>query len=338
MQRKWVKYCEDHAASINISFGEKERKAEKSFIVDNYRDVIHKAIYRMCTIGVIDDYTENYTEKTLRIVAVRRKEEDYYNWLKRFLMRYYTETRADSEVEVAKNYKGENAIQKCLGYLTEFIYTKIAKKRWQAMWDMDSFCREAIEQKKGWLEANEDLKDFVYYYFNSKYAREGYTTESGEPFSLTDDTEDGKISSFDIVFKYMRVVDDDITGAEGSPRDNIKHLQGAVRLIRRSLTDANPALDLLNVFCLMFLKKEIEASEHLKNELWSSYHQGYCDFRDSSVDILSFLENMKKFSDEMKRRNVIDDGQLQELIQWQAEAEIVYQAKWFKSFSEKFTS
>lgn len=338
LQQKWVKYCEDHAASINISFGEKERKAEKSFIVDNYRDVIHKAIYRMCTIGVIDDYTENYTEKTLRIVAVRRKEEDYYNWLKRFLMRYYTETRADSEVEVAKNYKGENAIQKCLGYLTEFIYTKIAKKRWQAMWDMDSFCREAIEQKKGWLEANEDLKDFVYYYFNSKYAREGYTTESGEPFSLTDDTEEGKISSFDIVFKYMRVVDDDVTGAEGSPRDNIKHLQGAVRLIRRSLTDANPALDLLNVFCLMFLKKEIEASEHLKNELWSSYHQGYCDFRDSCEDILSFLENMKKFSDEMKRRNIIDDGQLQELIRWQAEAEVVYQAKWFKSFSEKFTS
>lgn len=303
----------------------------------NYRDVIHKAIYRMCVIGVIDDYTENYVENKIRIVAECRNEEDYYNALKRFLVRYYTETKADIEVEEAKKLKGENAIQKCLSYLTEFVYTKVAKKRWQAMWDMHSFCKEAIEQEKGWLEANEDLKDFIYYYFNSKYAREGYTAESGELFSLTDDTDAGKKSSFDIVFKYMRVVDDDITGAEGSPRDNIKHLQGAVRLIRRSLTDVNSALDLLNVFCLIFLKKEIEGSEHLKKELINSYYRGYCDFRDSCQDLKLFWENMKKFSCELKKRNVIDDDQMAQLEEWQAEAEVVYQSKWLKGFAEKFT-
>ena len=334
----WIKKCKEHAKDIGVSFEKEDQDKEVDYIKTEYRNFIHKAIYRMCTIGIVDDFTENYGDRTLRVVVERKEDKDYYNSLKSFLMRYYTEPRAELEVDKARRGKGESDVQKCLGYLTKFIYQKVAKKRKQAMWDMDSFCRGAIAQEKGWLEVNEDLKDFIYYYFNSKYAREGYTTESGEPFSLTDDTEEGKISSFDIVFKYMRVVDDDITGAEGSPRDNIKHLQGAVRLIRRSLTDANPALDLLNVFCLMFLKKEIEASEHLKNELWSSYHQGYCDFRDSGEDILSFLENMKKFSDEMKRRNIIDDEQLQELIQWQAEAEVVYQAKWFKSFSEKFTS
>lgn len=337
LQRSWVKNRQDHAEKIGAHFGKRETDDEKKFIVDNYRDVVHKAIYRMCSIGVIDDYTENYRDGTLRIVAIRRNDEDYYASLKRFLMRYYTETRAEAEIAKARDMKGENSIQKCLAYLTEFIYSKVAKKRWQAMWDMDSFCREAIASQKPWLEANEDLKDFIYYYFNSKYAREGYTTESGEPFSLTDDTNGGKESSFDIVFKFMRVVDDDITGAEGSPRDNVKHLQGAVRLIRRSLTDANPALDLLNVFCLMFLKKEIEGSEYLKKGLWSSYHQGYCDFRDSSDNIATFLANMKRFSDELKKRNVIDREQIQQLRQWQAEAEVVYQAKWLKTFAVNFT-
>lgn len=41
----------------------------------------------------------------------------------------------------------------------------------------------------------------------------------------------------------MDVVDDNVVGSSGSPKDNIKHLQGAIRLIRRSLTDSNPALD-----------------------------------------------------------------------------------------------
>lgn len=337
LQRSWVRNRQNHAEQIGTAFGQREIDAEKAFIVENYREVVHKAIYRMCSIGVIDDYTENYRDGTLRIAAVRREEEDYYASLKRFLMRYYTEARADAEIARAHTFKGDNAIQRCLAFLTEFIYSKVAKKRWQAMWDMDSFCREAVSSQKPWQEANEDLKDFIYYYFNSKYAREGYTTESGEPFSLTDDADGGKVSSFDIVFKFMRVVDDDITGAEGSPRDNIKHLQGAVRLIRRSLTDANPALDLLNVFCLMFLKKEIEGSEYLKKELWSSYHQGYCDFRDASENIADFLFNMRRFSDELRRRNVIDAEQMMQLSQWQAEAEVVYQAKWLKTFSVNFT-
>lgn len=334
--QSWVKNRRAHAQDVGIEFDHRKKEEEEKFIANNYRDVIHKAIYRMCSIGVIDDYTENYLDGTLRIVAIRRKEEDYYFSLKRFLMRYYTESRADAEVLRAREFKGENAIQRCLAYLTEFVYLKVAKKRWRAMWDMDTFCREAVISQKHWLEVNEDLKDYVYYYFNSKYARTGYTTESGEAFSLTDDTEGGKVSSFDIVFKFMRVVDDDIAGSEGSPRDNVKHLQGAVRLIRRSLTDANPALDLLNVFCLMFLKKDMEGSEYLKSELWSSFYQGYCDFRDSSHDILGFFSNMGRYASALKNRNIIDVGQAKELERKQAEAEVVYQGKWLKDFVVKY--
>lgn len=337
LQKFWVKYQQNQAKKTGRPFGPCEKEAEKKSIVDNYRDAVHKAIYRMCSIGVIDDYTEDYRGGTLSVVVICRDEEDYYASLKRFLMRYYTEARADAEIGKAKNMKGANAIQRCLAFLTEFIYSKVAKKRWQAMWDMDSFCRASIDANKPWLEANEDLKDFIYFYFNSKYARAGFKAANGQPFSLADDTNGGKISSFDIVFKFMRVVDNNIMGAEGSPRDNVKHLQGAVRLIRRSLTDANPALDLLNVFCLMFLKKEIEGSEYFKKELWSSYHQGYCDFRDASPDVMVFLHNMKKFSDELWKRKVIDQDQLQQLYRWQAEAEVVCQARWLKTFAVNFT-
>lgn len=90
-------------------------------------------------------------------------------------------------------------------YLTEFIYDKIAIKRKRSIDDIRSFCIQGINETKNWKEVNEDLKDFLYYYFNSKYARDDYQTEDGVPYSLTNDTDRGKTSSFNTLFKYSYV-------------------------------------------------------------------------------------------------------------------------------------
>ena len=209
-----------------------------SYVDDSYADIA-KAIYRMCVIGLIDDFTQDYSTRTFRILSTRKPNGSYFNRLKDFLMRYYSEERAENEVEKASVRKGQNEIHKCLGYLTEFIYDKVALKRKRAIDDMRNFCLVGIDDTKDWKEINEDLKDEIYYYFNSKYAREGYKTDNDEEFSLLDETDRGRVSSFDILYKYMRVVDSDVIGVSGSPKDNIKHLQGAVRLIRRGTTDTN---------------------------------------------------------------------------------------------------
>ena len=140
--------------------------------------------------------------------------------------------------------------------LTPFLEIPLlecALKRKRAIDDIRNFCNVGIDTTSGknWLEINEDLKDEIYYYFNSKYAREGYKTDNDEDFSLLDDTDRGKNSSKDILYKYMRVVDADVMGISGSPKDNIKHLQGAVRLIRRSIADTNATLIMLNAYCLI---------------------------------------------------------------------------------------
>lgn len=57
-----------------------------------------------------------------------------------------------------------------------FVYKSIADKRARGILDMEQFCNMAISSKKDWKETNEELKDFIYYYFNSKYAREGFVT------------------------------------------------------------------------------------------------------------------------------------------------------------------
>jgi hypothetical protein len=222
---------------------------------------------------------------------VRKPDGAYYEGLKRFLMRYYSEGRASELIKDVKNYKGQNEIEKCLGYLTEFIYSKIAVKRKRAIDDMRLFCIQGLDDTKNWKEVNEDLKDFIYYYFNSKYANDDYIADNGEPFSLTVDTDRGKVSSFEIVKKYMRVIDNDLTDAGGTPIDNLKHLQGAVRLIRRSLTDNSPSLGLLNFFCLINLGTNNNSS--LEEELTDDYRQSmitFADMTESSEEYWKFFE------------------------------------------------
>lgn len=296
---------------------------------------IEKAIYRMCCVGIIDDYTRDYQNRQFRIVTKRRSDDDYFRHLKLFLMRYYTDERADVEMRKAYEYRGDNAMQKCLGYITEFVYNKIAKKRERAISDMESFCQQAVNSKTDWIETNEDLKDFIYFYFNSKFARDNYIAENGEPYSLTADTEHGKRSSYDILFKYMNVVDDDIVGSSGSPKDNIKHLQGAVRLIRRSLTDSNPALDLLNVFCLLYLN--VQDNKNLQEETRNSFKNGYKEFKARTTGYQDFYDKMELFTQRLLEKGAVTTDQLEPLEKWKLEVEAELQLDWLKEFKKQYT-
>lgn len=244
-----------------------------------YKVAIQKAIYRMCIIGLIDDFTEDYFQRTFRITTVCQDESRYYDYLRLYYRKYYSEDRVNVMIEEVKQLaKVDGAIMACLKHLTSFIYRSIADKRARGIMDMEQFCNIAINSSKDWKETNEELKDFIYFYFNSKYAREGFVTYDSSvkqevSFSLKDDTNhefhiENEITDFELTKKYMRVVDSDIVNND-SQMDNIKHLQGAVRLIRRALAEMNPVLNLLNVFCILFLEQQ--KNEQLEAELYDDY-------------------------------------------------------------------
>lgn len=249
---------------------------------ESYAD-LSKAIYRMCCIELIADFTQDYKESKFRIVSTRKEGTEYYEGLQRFLRRYYTVERSKLEIAKVKSIVLPDhdlepiraEIYRCLSFLTEFVYDKISEKRKRAMDDMRNFSVEGIQPGISWINANEKLKDNLFYYFNSKFAREDYVADNGEDFSLTMDTDYGKESNSDILFKYLRVIDDEIVGV-GTPLDNVKHLYGAVRLISRSLTDHNPALYLLEVFCLAYMGTR--KNENLENQLKLRYNEGMVEF------------------------------------------------------------
>ena len=310
-------------------------KLKKIETSEDYQALLEKAIYRMCCIGIVDDFTRDYAERTFRIVAKRKPDGAYYQGLKRFLLRYYTEERAELEMQRAYSFRGQNETQKCLGYLIDFVYQKIATKRKQATDDMERFCNDAVHNNNNWLEVNEELKDFIYFYFNSKYAREGYTVEiNGEtvPYSLTDDTQRGLFSSYDILFKYMKVIDDELVN-EGTPKDNVMHLQGAVRLIRRALTEPNPALALLNVFCIKYLKS---STTNALAELKRSYIEGYSEFRNRTESIDDFQDKMKQFKGMLLAKNIVTNDDIQQFELWELLYEFSLQATQHANWIDEF--
>lgn len=304
---------------------------------DTYMD-ISKAIYRMCCIDLIEDFTQDYSKKQFRIEAVRRDVGGYFDGLERFLLRYYTTDRAAVEIRKVKDWplntipdsKIAEEIYKCLGYLTEFVYDKISEKRKRAIDDMRNFCMEGLKEDKDWTELNEDLKDFLFYYFNSKFAKSDFVTDAGEDFSLMNDTEEGKYSDMSVLFKYLRVINDDIVGI-GTPLDNVKHLYGAIRLISRSLTDENPTLALLESFCLAYL--QVKENENLRNQLVSRYSTGMLEFYDRIDSNEDFWELFQTFNE--KIAPYIDSSQLEVLIE---ETSLLIHSNQLKSITSIYLS
>lgn len=278
--------------------------------VNRYSDLA-KAIYRMTLIGLIEDFTQHYNDLETGYFEVLLKKKpifSYYNQLKLFFLKYYNEERAELELEKAKKYnviRNEETfdsilveIYKCLTYLTHFVYDKISEKRKRAIDDMQKFCLMGFDNSRSWLEINEDLKDDLFFYFNSKYARDGYTTENGEPYSLVDDTKSGKDSNTDIVIKYLMVTNEFIYGSTSNPLDSIKHLYGAVRLISRSLTDRNPSLELLEAYCLVYLR--FKNNENLKFQFYQKLTDGLMEMWARLKDDRAFWKFYKLYMESLE--------------------------------------
>lgn len=109
-------------------------------------------------------------------------------------------------------------------------------------------CEDSIIERQA--NGNDEwLKEFIHLYFNSKYARTGYEV-NGKPYSLKDDTDIEGKDGFDVVKKYIEIIDP-VNDNSGSEVDNVKHLYGATLLCLRAHPD-NAALQLLLAYCITF--------------------------------------------------------------------------------------
>lgn len=161
-----------------------------------------RAIYRLSVIGVIDEYDIDYNRKVVSLLITKRQDDYYVNKLISYISRFDSPENVEKAKRNILTQKGNTVIQKCCGYLTDFVYRKIAAKRREAIDTME----DAITSK--------DFTERVNTYFDSKYI----------PFLRDKLYED----STEWVWDFL--------GKEANSQDNISHILGACD----RLLDENP--------------------------------------------------------------------------------------------------
>ena len=99
-----------------------------------------KAIYRLSIIGVVQDYTIDFRARQFEVTIVKRLEDKYLKQLQDYIACYKTQDRAAIDQQVQQR-RGTNLIEKCLGYLIEFVYEEIEKKRRRVIQTMAEVAR-----------------------------------------------------------------------------------------------------------------------------------------------------------------------------------------------------
>ena len=159
------------------------RGLKKLFCRKRDKDDTDKAIYRMCCVGLVEDVTIDYLSQTYELKIHKRTDEEYKDVMLDFFCKYYSLEQAEEKVSKIDNQRGRNYLDKCLGYLTGFVYDSLEKKRFRAIEDMRIACEDSlIHRSKG--EDDSWLKEFIHLYFNSKYARTDYSVD-GYAYSLS---------------------------------------------------------------------------------------------------------------------------------------------------------
>lgn len=302
--------------------GTAEREIQSLFNGYRSKADTEKALYRLSTVGVIDDYTVDFNSKTYTVFASKKTDEQYFKNLENYIRKYYSEVRTKKEMEAAKRFEGNTTIQKCLFFLTDFVYREIEKKRFEGIGVMKEACE--IGKENGGAA----FKEFVELYFNSKYARKGYEV-NGENKSLLDRTEEGRQQNINWVWEFIKVIDEDKSGGH---INNLKHMRGAcVRLLIPQ--PDNAVFHLLKAFSIFILDPE---NKRLMEEASISFGKGFIEFRDQNKwpfkRLLKEAEKYKEFVLDFSTHSNIQEIMLNQI----AILSVKVHSEWLEDFNNKF--
>lgn len=298
----WLRHHGDRTVYFNL---------KKAFCKKRDKEDTDKAIYRMCCIGLVDDVTIDYLSETYTLKIHKRTDEEFKQYMLDFFRKYYSTEQAQKKVNDIDKKEGRNYLDKCLGYLTAFVYDNLEKKRYRAIEDMRIACEDSINERQ--IKGDDEwLKDFIHLYFNSKYARTGYQV-NGRPCSLKDDTDNEGKDGFDVVQKYIEIVNPTCDNS-GSEIDNIKHLYGATLLCLRAHPD-NAALQLLLVYCISVLGAG--NNPILKTNAYNNYIEGFMTlYQESNLEVWKYIDQFNNYldmkvrdDDDFIRDNLIKNGE-----------------------------
>lgn len=152
------------STNINVNFNNNQIN-ELGRLFNNIRNQqdTFKAIYRLSILGVVDDYEIDYSTKNIKAQIKKLTDQEIIENLKKYIRKYVSERQINSLEFEIENHAGKNTLKKCLGYLVEFAYNNIAKKRIESIHAMENACIIGANGN------NANFQEYINTYFDSKY-------------------------------------------------------------------------------------------------------------------------------------------------------------------------
>ena len=240
-----------------------------------------RLIYRMHSMGFLEDYLIDYNKESLYKCTFRKYDSitKYTEKIEEYLRRYLSEVSATERMnelngKLTKPTLIENILE-CLNFLADFSYSEIASKRKRATTEIEDILNISITDEKytaDWYKQNIYIKEYIYFYFNAKYARRNFKIE-GKDYSLLDDYE-SLLDRKALLEKYLN----DVFKLEGAEQNNYKHMMGSCKKILRSLSETDLkkewVLRLLKAFAMYSVNNTSyisEANEELERGFLNLY-------------------------------------------------------------------
>lgn len=216
-----LEYWKKTNGNFDFNTSQIERISSWFYQVRDQSDTF-KAIYRLSVIGVVDDYEVDYRTKSIIATISKKQDENHIDLLKKYVGRYVSTEEKNKVPDQINEFRGDTTIQKCCGFLVDFVYTKIAAKRFEALNVMESAIRSGLNDG--------NFEEFVNTYFDSKYTSDlrNYLYD----YTIT------------LVWDYLKIT-------KGDP-DSINHLRGACDRLLVENPD-NPALLLMRAFSRLII-------------------------------------------------------------------------------------
>lgn len=243
-----------------------EPQLKKNFMRIRSEQDTFKAIYRLSLVGIISDYTLDYNTKTINATIKKRSDEEYIDELQNYISRYVSREEARQIPEVINSHRGKSTLQKCIGYLIDFVYERIAQKRREAIDIMEEAAR--IGANGG------DFGSYVNTYFDSRYTPK--LREYIRDYTM------------DIVWKYIEEVNGEF--------DLANHLLGACnRLLAENPENA--------AFLLLRAYARFVIDNFSNNEAISDFKQGFEQLENRGMDWESLILASSKFHKLIEEQN-----------------------------------
>ena len=253
LERLGVEYRKVHQQNSRINKNA-VKAVRRAFSITRSEQQTFRCVYRLSTLGIIDDYTIDYAARSITVRLRGMVKSKIVDNLKNYIARYVDKAKTSVVPEQIRAINEPTTLRKAVHRLVQFVYEKIASKRREALDLMVETTKIGVNNPSAFTEQ-------VYSYFDSRF------TEELRSFTKEYDSAD-----LAPVLEKVGTDPHDINHLLGScNRLLVENPQNALFRVMRAYSYA-----LIPAFAEDDVKRELKTGlvDFDKHELWSNKDRG----------------------------------------------------------------